>query len=289
MTCGYADYASVSPNGQHYLEALRTQADKTNWKIGTRKSDGVFADDQAITQAYLALEADAKDQSHLQPIRERLDALVEKIKAEPFDAEHPNSKKLEWWWCDSRCSWRRRRSPACLPLRAIENTSTRWTRSIGERLPRCMTSRNILVYRDGFRHRGQARRTDRRFSGHAEMVGCWPGWLAFLQFMPLDYSSRPKYAALFKEMADRVATLQQPDGTWHSDLLLPARFNTPETSGTSLFSFAMAWGINQKLLEHDRFAPIITKAWEACIADRRSDGLPGYVQKAAARPGRSNG
>jgi unsaturated rhamnogalacturonyl hydrolase len=50
-------------------------------------------------------------------------------------------------------------------------------------------------------------------------------------------------------MAARVVKLQQADGLWRSSLLDPASYPMKESSGSALFTYALAWGVNQGLLD----------------------------------------
>jgi len=105
-----------------------------------------------------------------------------------------------------------------------------------------------------------------------------------MQYMPKDYPSRPKYEMLFKDMSARLITLQGTDGTWRANLADPEQFAGSETSGTSLFTYAMAWGINNNLLDRKKYLPAVEKAWAALLAARQPDGLPGYSQPAGSAP-----
>jgi rhamnogalacturonyl hydrolase YesR len=71
------------------------------------------------------------------------------------------------------------------------------------------------------------------------------GLARLLQDMPADYPDRPRYVALFKEMAAKVASLQGADGYWRASLLDSVSMPNPETSGTGFFVFSLAWGINK--------------------------------------------
>ena len=52
----------------------------------------------------------------------------------------------------------------------------------------------------------------------------WPrgnGWVMgglvrVLSNMPANYPDRTRFVTLYREMAARLASLQQPDGTWHA-------------------------------------------------------------------------
>ena len=47
-------------------------------------------------------------------------------------------------------------------------------------------------------------------------------------------------------MAAKLVTLQQDDGMWRASLLDPASYPMKETSGTGLYTYAFAWGVNVK-------------------------------------------
>ena len=106
-----------------------------------------------------------------------------------------------------------------------------------------------------------------------------------LQYLPPDYPARPRFAALFKEMANRVAPLQRPDGYWLVSLLNPGAFPMPETSGAGFFTYALAWGVNAGLLDRTVFEPAVLKGRAALNRAVLPDGKLGYVQRVGAAPG----
>src|SRR6201999_1052746 len=89
------------------------------------------------------------------------------------------------------------------------------------------------------------------------------GLVRTLQYLPLNHPDRPRFEQLFKDMADKVLLCQQPDGLWHSSLLDPENYLLKETSGSGFFIYALAWGVNQGLLDRARFEPAIQKSWQA--------------------------
>ncbi len=70
---------------------------------------------------------------------------------------------------------------------------------------------------------------------------------------------RKRYETLFREMAAKVAAIQDTDGYWKSNLLDPKATPRPETSGTAFFVYGLAWGVNQGLLERTMYEPTIRK------------------------------
>lgn len=110
------------------------------------------------------------------------------------------------------------------------------------------------------------------------------GLARVLEYLPKNDPMRPRYIKQFKEMSDRLAELQRPDGTWSPSLLDYEEFPYSDSSGTALNCFAMAWGINNKILDEQKFRPVVEKAWAALLEARRDDGLLGYVQGVAHGP-----
>jgi rhamnogalacturonyl hydrolase YesR len=81
-----------------------------------------------------------------------------------------------------------------------------------------------------------------------------------------------------------VVGLQQADGLWRASLLDPAAYPAQETSGTGLFTYALAWGINQGLLERGRYQPAVRRAWTALAASVQPDGKLTHVQPIGRAP-----
>ena len=56
-------------------------------------------------------------------------------------------------------------------------------------------------------------------------------------------------------MAAKILTCQQADGLWRASLLDPDSFPLKETSGSGFYTYALAWGVNQGLLDRATFDP----------------------------------
>ena len=103
--------------------------------------------------------------------------------------------------------------------------------------------------------------------------------------MPADYPARPKYVAQFREMATRIAQLQTPTGLWKTGLLDPDAYTMPEVSGTAFYTFALAWGINNNILDRKTFRPAVERAWAGMLTHIYADGRLGNIQPIGAAPG----
>lgn len=106
-----------------------------------------------------------------------------------------------------------------------------------------------------------------------------------LDVLPADDPHYAEYLKTFKEMSAALLALQRDDGFWNVSLADPNDFGGPETTGTSLFVFGMAWGINKGHLPADTYLPATLKAWNAITSKAlHPDGFLGYVQGTGDKP-----
>jgi hypothetical protein len=111
------------------------------------------------------------------------------------------------------------------------------------------------------------------------------GTVRMLENMPAQYPDRARYEGLLRDMAARVAALQGEDGFWRASLLDPASVPRPESSGTAFFVYAIAWGVNQGLLDRATFEPVLRKGWSALTGALLESGKVGWVQEVGYQPG----
>ena len=95
---------------------------------------------------------------------------------------------------------------------------------------------------------------------------------------------RDRYVQLLQEMAAALLPLQRNDGLWSPNLLDPAEYPYPETSGTGFFTYALAWGINQGHLDRTTYLPVVTRAWYGLVDAVNDEGKLGWVQQPWDRP-----
>jgi rhamnogalacturonyl hydrolase YesR len=106
-----------------------------------------------------------------------------------------------------------------------------------------------------------------------------------LQALPDHFAAKERYRALFQDMGARLVDLQQKDGSWPSSLLETERQSPPESSGTGLLVYALAWGVNNGLLPEDKFRKAAEKGWASLVGSVRPNGKLGWVQQVAFAPG----
>ena len=115
------------------------------------------------------------------------------------------------------------------------------------------------------------------------------GWVLaglprILQYLPKDNDHYDRYVELFQQMAASIADRQHPDGLWRANLDDPDDCPNPETSGTAFFCYAMVWGINNGLLDRERYTPVVKRAWAGLCRHLGDDGKLGFVQPVGAAP-----
>ena len=116
------------------------------------------------------------------------------------------------------------------------------------------------------------------------------GWViaALVRTMDLLPEDSPYYAEFMKtylEMMDALLPLQRKDGFWNVSLTDPKDYGGPELSGTALFVYGYAWGINKGIFTDKKYKKAAVKGWNAmtkkCL---RPDGSLGYVQSTGKEP-----
>jgi rhamnogalacturonyl hydrolase YesR len=116
------------------------------------------------------------------------------------------------------------------------------------------------------------------------------GWAAMalakvLQALPVDDPRSVEYQRVLRKMAAKLATIQRSDGFWNVDLGNAGNFPGPETTGTAMFTYALTWGINHKVLDAATYRPVVENAWQGMVAKAlQSNGKLGYCQGTGQRP-----
>jgi rhamnogalacturonyl hydrolase YesR len=105
-----------------------------------------------------------------------------------------------------------------------------------------------------------------------------------LEVLPADHPSRARYEALLREMAAKLVTLQSASGYWPASLLAGDESRTPETSGTAFIVYALAWGVNHKILEARGYRDSIERGWAALARAVDANGKLGWVQQVGFAP-----
>lgn len=262
--------ASDTLHDSRYLNYVSGVSDHYHWTLGPRET---HADDQAIGQSYLWLYTKHPDPSRLAPLQKQFDEVM----LIPDDPQKP-----VWWWCDALFM-----AP---PVWAQLSSVTHQQKYLDYMDREWKTTASLLwdpqehlFFRDNTYFDKHEKNGKKVFwsRGNGWVMG---GLVRLLTFLPPDDPRRPFYENKFREMAERVRSLQGEDGPWRPGLLDASDYPYPENSGSAFFVYATAWGINHGLLDRAQYLPVVKRGWSGLVAHIYQDGRFGSIQPIGAAP-----
>jgi len=280
---GYAGIMALAgiSGDPKYRDAMVAMAQRNQWKLGPRK---FHADDHAVGQTYAELYLQYRDPNMIEPMRKTFDQVAEHLR-EPQNLEFKGEGTGGLWtWCDSLFM----APPALMRLYA----ATGDTRYRDCAVNNWWRTSDFLYDRDEhFYFRDSSYFNKREANGAKIFWGRGNGWVMgglvrMLEFLPANDPSRERFEKQFKEMAASILKCQQPDGLWRASLLDPENYPLKETSGSSFYTYALTWGVNQGLLDRETYEPAVRKAWAALVSCVNPDGKLTHVQPIGADPKR---
>jgi len=280
---GYDGFMALTgiSGDEKYRDAMLAMAETNNWQLGTRK---YHADDQCVGQTYTELYFLYRDPKMIAPMREKFDwILANPSSVTNLSFNQPHGAATEQWsWCDSLFmgppSWIRLYA-ATDDERYMDFAVTNWWHTTDF----LYDPTEHLFYRDSTFFKKREANGQKVFwsRGNGWVIA---GAVRMLQYLPMNHPDRPRFEQQFKDMAAAVLACQQYDGLWHSSLLDPDSYPLKETSGSGFFTYALAWGINQGLLNRATYEPAVLKAWAALNGCVNADGKLTSVQPVGSDP-----
>lgn len=273
----YAAYETTkSPD---LLAAMMDMGNKNNWQPGKRFD---HADDIAISQTYIDLYRLKKDRKMIQPT---IDTIKRLQTEKSVEAEKHG---ITWWWCDALFM---------APPTFAKLGKTLGDKSYYETSDKLFQQTYDLLYnkdehlfaRDASYLVNDKGEGKREANGKKVFWSRGNGWVGgglvrLLNELPKNEPRRAFYLDLYKQMMERVITLQQPDGLWRASLLDPEAYPGGEASGSGFYIYSLAWGINNKILDRDKYLPAVKKGWAGLNTLLTPDGKVGWTQPIGADP-----
>ena len=258
-----------------YLNALENFAESVDWSCGPRFR---HADDICIGQTYLELNEIKPAPYKIQKIQNRIDSLM----ADPMPG------RVDWWWCDALYMappTMARLAKTTGELKYLDYMNKMWW----DAHDFLYDKEASLFYRDDrftIKQDGSGRREP---NGQKVFWSRGNGWVIagiarVLDYMPKDYPDRELYIDLYREMAQKIASLQEEDGLWRASLLYPEGHSHGETSGSGFFCYALAWGINNGILDKETYLPVVLRTWNGLNNAVNDNGKLGWVQRIGFAP-----
>jgi rhamnogalacturonyl hydrolase YesR len=285
--------AHEATKSKEYLGALQAMAIRNHWKPWERF---YHADDMNICYSYLYLNTLGEANVDLAPTS----TIIKDHLYKPYpwkNGEAANLKgnketeikeKILWWWCDALFM-----APPVIINYSKQMKDPSYLKEMdkyyAEAYELLYDKQAHLFSRDArFLLTGKANDIKEK-NGEKVFWSRGNGWvLAGLALMltdlPKDYPTRKFYENLFIEMAEKIKILQPTDGLWRTSLLSPESFDHGEVSGSGFFTYALAWGINNGILNKASYTPVVLKAWKAILACQQENGKVGWVQNIGANP-----
>lgn len=271
--------AYTTTNDKSLLDTLMAVGQRNNWQPAKRFD---HADDIVISQTYMDIYRIIGDQRLIQGSIDSLN----KLKSVPSNqARH---KGITWWWCDALFM-----APPTLAKFAKTLNDPSYLTLNDSLFMECYTllydKKEKLFARDATYLIDATGNGKKEENGKKIFWGRGNGWVVaglahLIEELPKNHPTRRWYISLFKEMMGRLIELQQTDGLWRTSLLDPDAYPGGEGSGTAFNCFALAWGINHKILDKKTFGPAARSAWQALNKLVHADGLFGWVQPIGADP-----
>ncbi len=262
-----------------YHDAMMEMGRKQEWKPGKRVYD---ADDQCVCQTYLDLYLQHHEPAMIRPTQERFD----------FILAHPSTNNLmypakgrpreRWLWCDALFmappAWVRMYA-ATGEKKYLDFMDREWW----------ATSDFLYDKAEHLYYRDNNYFDKREANGKKVFWSRGNGWVLaglgrVIELLPSDFVHRKAYEGQYREMAERIAALQQPDGLWHSSLLDPESYPLKEASGSGFFTYGLVWGINHRMLDRKKFEPVVRKSWQALLECVTPEGKLEHIQPIGSDP-----
>ena len=245
--------AHKTTKDQMYMAALKNQGYWNNWQTFKRVH---HADDVAISYSYLYVDMTdgRRNFVDLEPTKNFLDAhLYAEDEWKKGDDNSEFGRTILWWWCDALFM-----APPVINLYAKYTDQPKYLED--------MHTYYLQTYNQLYDKEERLFARDKRFvwtgsaddqkepNGKKIFWARGNGWVIaglalILEDLPKDYPHRKFYEDLFKEMSARILALQPSDGLWRTSLLCPESYTHGEVSGSGFFTFALAGGVNNGLLE----------------------------------------
>lgn len=278
LCAGMAEWAEIAESDKYY-NYLRGIGRKNNWQLGDRL---YFADDHCIGQMYIELYREYNEPRMIEDVIKTFDEIIANPSESTLKYEDKIPGKDRWWWCDSLFM-----GP---PVLAKLYNVTGDRKYLDFMNQEWWVTTNYLYDRNEHLYYRDSRYFDRREkNGEKVFWSRGNGWVfaglaIVLEEMPKDYPDRDKYVKLFREMAEKLVQILPEDGLWHPSLLDPETYSSRESSGSGFFCYGLAWGINNGILDKNKYLPIVKEVWKNLVDCVHPSGKLGYVQKIGADP-----
>ena len=274
-------FAAYETTGSKKIwKAMYEMGEANEWKPGPRLH---HADDHVICQTYIDMYRISGDKKMIEPFIATMDEFMKT----PYEAKGIFEKT--WWWCDALFM----APPAFVKLGMTldDDKYLKLSDKLWKETYDLLWDKEYHLYARDMSYKWNEPGIEEKQEANGKKI-FWSrgnGWVMgglvrVLSELPEDYSNRDFYIQNYKEMAAKIVSLQQEDGLWRSSLLDPESYPGGEASGSGFYCYALAWGINNGILDKDIYLPAVEKAWVGLNGLIQADGHVGWCQPIGADP-----
>lgn len=245
-------------NDGNYLKQLNQVGQSFGWKLYPKHRNST-ANNLLIGDVYLQMYLKKKDPVYIADLQKE----IKRIMSSDFtDGDY-------WWWADALFM-----GPPTFALlsQATDNPEyldfmhEKWKLTFND----LYDENKHLFYRDSNWVYNPNDPNTFTSSGGKIFWSRGNGWAIggicrLLNYLPEGHPYRKFYLKVLKEMLRSIASCQQTDGLWTTNLINHKDFPGTETSGSALFCYAMAWGINNGIINKRKYGPFVMKAWKGLV------------------------
>jgi len=219
-----AFYAGISAayrttRDKELLQAMVKMGEANQWKPGPRLQ---HADDIAICQTYVNFYRYKKEKAMIQPFIDNM----EKFLVTPYPVK--GIEQITWWWCDALFM-----APPAMVKLSMTTGDKRYMEKSDELFHECydlLYDKEEHLFARDLNYVIKGEPSDRREANGKKIF--WSrgnGWVMgglalLLSELPKDYKERAFYEGLYKEMAQKIASITQETVLWRASLLEPKSY-----------------------------------------------------------------
>lgn len=285
LYAGMVDWASIALDYSYY-EWLKDIASRNNWTYYIHENPlrRYHADDYCVGQMYIELYRKYGDKNMIRPMRAYLDQILK----DPAkgDLKFVNTDTYwstqRWSWCDALFM-----GPTVWAKMANATKKKKYLEFMYQEYK--VTTDYLFDKEEDLYFRDSNYFTRKEANGEKIFWGRGNGWVfaglpKIIRELPEKYVHKDYFVTIYKKMAAKLLSLQQPDGSWRASLLDPASYPNPEMSATAFFVFGLAWGVDNGYLDKATYLPAVEKGWKGMVRSVWPDGKVGYIQPVGADP-----
>jgi len=269
------------------------------------------ADNICCGQGYIEIYHEKKEPKMIEGIAKAIDfstkhacdPIVNATPCTPASCGQLNHGQLCWWWVDALFmalpTYQRMANITADPTaanairdRALANFQDT---AFGIRPEKPQNDFNLWSPPDNLFYRDDTFIGKKTPSGKKIFWGRGNGWAIAAMARALEYlpatrtADIKEYKGKLVSMAKKLKSIQGADGCWRSSLEDAKEFPNIETTGTSCFTFAIAWGVNNKVLPAADYKDVAANGWKCMTAPTPKgavhvSGLLGWCQPGGGAP-----